>query len=62
MKARTASLRPTARMLYEAEMQAAGRWSSGRCPDRALVGIAFGVSEIANAEEEARRRIGSRAP
>lgn len=40
--------RPTGRLWKGREDEAAGIWEAARCPTRALVGLAYGTSRIAN--------------
>jgi len=54
IRARSAELRPTARLLKSREDDALRAWTAARCPDSAVVGIAFGVSEAARAARELR--------
>lgn len=53
------SFRPTARYLKMKEQQAVSNYKVSGCPERALVGISFGVFKIAR-EDLATRRIVAR--
>ena len=48
IRAKVAALRPTARVLAQAEDRAYAAWVAAGCPARALPGIAFGVAEAVN--------------
>ncbi|MCZ7861297.1 hypothetical protein O9X98_07725 [Agrobacterium salinitolerans] len=48
------ALRPTAVMWEKKEDEAAAAWEAARCPTAALVGIAYGTSNIANVDRLAR--------
>jgi hypothetical protein len=45
---KVAALRPTAALWEQKEDEAAAAWEAARCPTAALVGIAYGTSNIAN--------------
>jgi len=59
VRAQITEFRPTARLFKERENKEINRWQEAECPDRALVGIAYGASQIANVDL-ARRRINLR--
>lgn len=54
IRAKSAEMRPTARLLRSREGDALRAWTSARCPDAAIVGISFGASEAARAVREFR--------
>jgi len=58
IKARTTLLRPTNRIMLVKEEEAIHLWEAGRCPVRALPGIAFGVAAAVRSDFEARYEMG----
>lgn len=59
IRAKIADYRPTARYLKMKEDRAIKEWHKAGCPDRALVGISYGVMKIAR-EDLASRKIAKR--
>lgn len=58
IRERVTRYRPTNRIMSERENRAIITWNESSCPDRALVGIAYGVSKVALQDITMRRQAG----
>jgi hypothetical protein len=56
LKAKSAKWFPTAGYLSEKEKVAADHYEIGRCPQSALLGVSYGVAEVANTAERTREK------
>jgi hypothetical protein len=54
IRARISARRPTHSIWTEREDRASSAWAAARCPDAALLGITFGIADIANFDERKR--------
>lgn len=54
------AMRPTANLWKRKEDETAAVWEAARCPTAALVGIAYGASDIANLDQPRRLALAGR--